>query len=301
MMIIHVYNKKMSRYKAGGIEYKGGENGPEKQPLTGTTYFRVKEWDKAERYEINDSISEVIDFDSQESITTKKLVVDDQDYWIAYSRPIWYDEHGKIFRLVDVLTVGKTEEEAENKLIQIKQSSEQYRTQMQHWVQETVIPELEHVHGVVVITGRGSIYDDLRIPSPEHGNNVNLILFTEYGSVSIDDLNLTIEDIKDYSLKHPDLRVGYTIHRFNTQIFKDKASYINVITPDKFRDEIEIDIISTRDLADVISHFGVDKFMHSLYPYSRRALTTGPILYDKTDGAFAQFQRELRNNEASKA
>lgn len=289
----------MSVYKAESVslERLGDSARTDECTASGTTYFRIKEIDidQERGLELVEPVSRAIDFDSKEDVTTREVIIGTASYWISHSRPAWYVEGGRNFRLIDVMTVGNTEDEAVDKLNRVKNDAEIYRQQTQEWVSETLVPEIEKIHGVVVALGRGTIYDDSRVPIPGHGN-INIILFTEASSQSEGDTQQTLADIKSLAKANKGTDVGCSVYHFlhpTPQSYGFRSEWMDITktdTPDKV---VEFSILSMVDVAAVVSRFGIDESKQIMGPYALRALSAGKPLIDRTGGVFSDFQEGL--------
>lgn len=208
-------------------------------------------------------------------------------YYVRYSTPVWYSYSDTNPKLVDFIVVGedphKVNDEWETEIL----SADTQREALRDLVREEILPELASLESVVVVLGRGTVFDPRRVM--EQNPDVDIILFLNIPLETEEEKQQIQDQLHAIQARHPHIGVGVTMYSLNPGT---NATYSDsdVETDENTKAVIRFDLMSLTGRSSYVSSLRSGHYGNKLKPYSRDCLQFGEVLMDRSGGLFDQIR-----------
>ena len=230
-------------------------------------------------------IKKHVNWKSQKDLNMCEFSFDGKKYFLAHSRPAWYIFWNDNFKIVDLIVVAESEESALNEFNWLKEFALNQRTQMLLKVKE-LVPELQEIPEVTVMMGRGTMFNQHRLPATGE-DDADIMIFLSIDFTSVDNIKSVIDKLKSILEKHPELNGYYGIYSF-----RGSSQDVQLIQGrDNAKFKISFDLFPLPFL-----EANIDRILPSFKPYYIEALKYGEILLDRSNGIFGSLVNKVTNN-----
>jgi len=227
-------------------------------------------------------IKKHIDWDSTKPENYIEFEYGGQKYYLVHSRPAWYTYWKDNFKLVDLLVVGTSAERAQKQFTELKELALIKRAQMLEKVKQ-IIPELEKIPEVSVIMGRGTMFNQYRLPATG-SDDADIMIFLNLNFRVANDIQEILIKLRDIIEKHSELNGYYGIYSF--QGSSQDTPLLEGRNDTEFN--ISFDLFPLPFL-----QANIDSLLPHLKPYYIEALKEGAMLLDRSNGDFKDLTRKV--------
>ncbi len=225
---------------------------------------------------------DAIDWGSTSTSNIAEFDFQGTHYFVHYSCPCWYSYAKDSFKIADLLVISEDSEDAATKFAADEADAQQKKQNSSEFI-EHFLPELLKLPDIVVIMGRGSVYDKRRLPASA-GDDIDLMLFVDRSFTSENEVQDIIDMLTALADSDPDLKISVGV--FSPMLVGgDKDIGIAKRTANH---KLSLDLLPW----PLLTH-DIDKLMIVIKPYEIDSLREGKILADKTQGKFEQVKQRL--------
>lgn len=271
----------------------GQSNPYEKQQDSGPIIvFRATQEKSSSGTEIPATLAISINFDSTEKQNIAQVETPEGTMYCAYSKPAWYVDGNHQFKIIDVLVLAESEESAIEQFEKAREESEELRLAATKWVSENILPKFKEMPEIILVMGRGDIYDKDRLPNQE--SDIDLMLFVDFSSSNEGKKDELIKKLRDTLGTQEDAFFRSTFYSIHAKGFSGGSETLVPHTPGK-NIQVGLDIISLPDVIEMFNNLEeMGRIKESLNAYALNAILHGEILIETPgSGTFRELQTRI--------
>lgn len=224
-------------------------------------------------------IRERLDWNTNQQRNIVNIDIEGKQLFIVHSLPVWYSFASDRFKLIDVLTIAETQEDAEYRFTEELNERSKIKEECSK-IAERLLPEILSFNEVQVVMGRGDIFDDRRIPQIEH-TDIDIMLFVDINTQDANQVSMFESKLKQLADRHPELN-------FSVGIFSPTLSG----GEHDLTEERDVPVRISFDLLPLKLLIAAGPSLFKLLkPYSVDSLRYGRILADRTNGTFEELRQ----------
>lgn len=251
--------------------------------------IRVKDY-APEEPRLEPSVLAQLDMEAKSSINEAQISeVLAEPIYCVYSKPAWYTQDGHEFKIIDLVVFAKTQEQAHKRFLQQQTEAEERRTELLNLVGNDVLPRLLTVEKIQTIVGRGSVFDENRLPTGDD-TDIDIIIFTQ-GSAVESDVVTTLAG----TFKGATYQVGTSIYRVSRQGYGSDIEDKATIQPGGLiRVNLDLFPLEASLTLATLAQKGTGKMKQILtMGYADNVLRNGIVLLDRSNGVYEEFRSRL--------